>query len=324
MAKKTVILTGGAGFIGSCFLWRLNREGFNNVVVVDDIRDDLKWKNLLGKQFINYFQKDDFLDILETGDICGVKTIVHLGACSSTVLSDAAYFLKNNYEYSKRLALWADAHGAGFIYASSAATYGNGSNGYDDSEENLDKLRPLNIYGYSKHIFDLWMLRKGLLRKSTGLKFFNVFGPNEYHKGEMMSIICKRFEDVRSGEPLALFKSYHPEYRNGEPSRDFIYVKDAVELLYYFFTNSDKTGIFNVGTGEAHSWNEVAEAMFSALGRMADIKYVEMPPDIRRNYQYFTQASLDKLRGSGCRHKFTSLEEAVKDYSSYLENNGYL
>ena len=324
MAKRTVIVTGGAGFIGSCFLWKLNQEGFDDIIVVDDLREDLKWKNLLGKRFSNYFQKDDFLDILENGKIRGVKTIVHLGACSSTVLSDAAHFLKNNYEYSKRLALWADAHGAGFIYASSAATYGNGSNGYDDSEEGLWNLRPLNIYGYSKHLFDLWMLRKGFLRKTTALKFFNVFGPNEYHKGEMASIVCRRFEDVRSARPIALFKSYHPDYRNGEPRRDFIYVKDAVELLYYFFTNPGNTGIFNIGTGKAHSWNEVAQAMFSALGRRADIEYVEMPDGIRRNYQYFTEARIEKLRESGCQHKFMSLEEAVKDYSSYLENNGYL
>ncbi|MDD5155207.1 MAG: ADP-glyceromanno-heptose 6-epimerase, partial [Candidatus Omnitrophica bacterium] len=238
MAKKTqvIILTGGAGFIGSCFLWKLNREGINNVIVVDNLADGCKWKNLSGKKFRDYIQKGDFLDILESGKISRIKAIVHLGACSSTILDDAAYFFKNNYEYSKRLAAWAEANAARFIYASSAATYGDGSSGYDDDESKLERLNPLNIYGYTKHLFDLWMLKSGLLKKSVGFKFFNVFGPNEYHKGEMMSVICKRFADVKSGRPLRLFKSYLPGCKDGGQKRDFIYVKDAVEVMDYFFT----------------------------------------------------------------------------------------
>ncbi|MDD2927759.1 MAG: NAD-dependent epimerase/dehydratase family protein, partial [Candidatus Omnitrophica bacterium] len=229
--RPAIALTGGAGFIGSCFLWKLNQEGIDNVIVVDNLTDSCKWKNLSGKIFQDYIQKGDFLDILESGKLPGVKAIVHLGACSSTTINDTAYFLKNNYEYSKRLAAWAEAHAARFIYASSAATYGDGSNGYDDAESTLQNLKPLNIYGYTKHLFDLWMLRRGLLKKFVGLKFFNVFGPNEYHKAEMMSVICKRFDDVKSDRPMRLFRSYHPDYRDGEQKRDFVYVKDAIEVI---------------------------------------------------------------------------------------------
>lgn len=322
--KDRIILTGGAGFIGSCFLWKLNQEGIDNVIVVDNFTDGCKWQNLVGKEFIDYVQKDDFLDILESGRLPRVKTIIHLGACTSTVLNDAAYFLKNNYEYSKRLALWANAHAARFIYASSAATYGDGSNGYDDAESKLDNLKPLNIYGYSKHLFDLWMLKNGLLKKAVGFKFFNVFGPNEYHKGEMMSVICKRFDDIKSGKPMRLFKSYHPDYKDGEQKRDFIYVKDAVEAMYYFFTKPGKTGVFNLGTGKSQTWNEVAQAMFSALGEEPKIEYIEMPQEIRSKYQYFTQANVDKIRLAGYKHKFTALRDAIKDYSSYLKDKAHL
>jgi len=322
--KEVTILTGGAGFIGSCFLWKLNQEGIDNVIVVDNLSDSLKWENLVGKEFYDYIQKDDFLGILESGRLPPVKAIVHLGACSSTILNDAAYFLKNNYEYSKRLAAWADVHAAKFIYASSAATYGDGSTGYNDAENRLDTLRPLNIYGYTKHLFDLWMLRNGLLKKSVGFKFFNVFGPNEYHKGEMMSVICKRFDEIKLGKPMRLFKSYHPDYQDGEQKRDFIYVKDAVEVMYYFFTHPGKAGIFNLGTGKSQTWNEVAEAMFSALGQEAKIKYIDMPEEIRLKYQYFTQANMVRLRVAGYKRKFMSLREAVKDYAQYLNKGSYL
>ena len=324
MKKDTIVLTGGAGFIGSCFLWKLNQEGIDNVIVVDDFADGSKWKNLVGKRFTDSIQKDDFLDILESGKIRRVKTIVHLGACTSTVLNDAAYFLKNNYEYSKRLAAWADIHAVRFIYASSAATYGDGSNGYDDAESKLQSLEPLNIYGYSKHLFDLWMLRRGLLKKAIGFKFFNVFGPNEYHKGEMMSVICKRFDDLKAGKPIRLFKSYHPDYKDGEQKRDFIYVKDAVEVMYYFFRKPHKAGVFNLGMGEAHSWNELAQAMSLVLEKNPEIEYIEMPEEIKSKYQYFTQAKMDKVRAASCKHKFMPLKDAIKDYTCYLKNKTYL
>jgi ADP-L-glycero-D-manno-heptose 6-epimerase len=210
------------------------------------------------------------------------------------------------------------------MYASSAATYGDGSSGYDDAENKLCNLRPLNIYGYSKHLFDLWMLKNGLLKKSVGFKFFNVFGPNEYHKAEMMSVICKRFGDAKSGKSIQLFKSCHNGYKDGQQKRDFIYVKDAVEIMHYFFTNPDKTGIFNLGSGQAHSWNDLMKALFSALGQKAGIEYVDMPEYLKPKYQYFTQAKIEKLKKAGCNYKFSLLEDSVRDYVKYLKNGEYL
>ncbi|OQB12850.1 MAG: ADP-L-glycero-D-manno-heptose-6-epimerase [Candidatus Omnitrophica bacterium ADurb.Bin205] len=319
-----VILTGGAGFIGSCFLAKLNQEGVFDIIVVDNLDSPEKKKNLLGKKFVEYIQKEDFLGILESGRITGINKIVHMGACSSTILDDPDYYLNNNYEYSKRLAAWAVKEKIHFIYASSAATYGDGSLGYDDSEGLIPSLKPLNMYGYSKQLFDLWTLKNNYFKVFTGLKFFNVFGPNEYHKEEMMSIICKRFKDLKNGRPMRLFKSYRSDFKNGEQKRDFIYVKDAVEVMYYFYNNPQKSGIYNLGTGIARSWNDLANAMFSALGVKPVIEYIEMPEEIKGQYQYFTQAKMEKLRAAGCAHNFVSLEEAVKDYSTYLKDGAHL
>ncbi|MFA5143303.1 MAG: ADP-glyceromanno-heptose 6-epimerase [Candidatus Omnitrophota bacterium] len=320
MKTQTVVLTGGAGFIGSCFLWKLNKEGIDNIVVVDNLGTSEKWRNLTGKRFSDYIQKDDFLKVLSADKIRNVSAVVHLGACSSTTLTDAAYYIRNNYEYSKTIAVWARRHGARFIYASSAATYGSGAEGYDDSEATLYNLKPLNMYGYSKHLFDMWALNNGMLKETAGIKFFNVFGPNEYHKGEMMSVICKRFKDVRDKGVIRLFKSYNSDYRDGEQQRDFIYVKDAVKVLYHFFTHPRLNGIFNLGSGTARSWNDLAHAMFSALEKKPRIEYVEMPEEIKPKYQYFTEARMNKLRKAGYRAGFTSLEEAVKDYAIYLKD----
>ncbi len=322
--RKTIILTGGAGFIGSCFLWKLNREGVEDIIVVDDLGSDAKWMNLRGKLFMDYIHKDDLPVLLESGKLDGIGTIVHLGACSSTILTDAGYYLKNNYEYSRRLAEWAFAHSAKFIYASSAATYGAGEGGYGDEEERLPFLKPLNIYGYSKHLFDLWLLRNGHFGKATGFKFFNVFGPNEYHKAEMMSLVCRNFKEAAAGGPIRLFKSYDPAYRDGGQKRDFVYVKDTVEIMYYFFRESGKSGIFNLGTGAARNWNDLARAVFAAAGKPEKIEYIDMPENIKPRYQYFTQADIAKLRAAGCSHGFASLEESVKDYASYLAREEYL
>ncbi|MBN2830882.1 MAG: ADP-glyceromanno-heptose 6-epimerase [Candidatus Omnitrophica bacterium] len=319
-----IILTGGAGFIGSCFLWKLNQEDTSDIIVVDNLDSPEKKNNLLGKKFVDYIQKDEFPDLLKSGKFPGIEKIVHMGACSSTVLDDRDYYLKNNYEYSKQLATWAFEHNIHFIYASSAATYGDGSAGYDDAEKIIPTLKPLNMYGYSKQLFDLWLLENGLIKKSVGLKFFNVFGPNEYHKEEMMSIICKRFNDLKNGKPMRLFKSYRSDFKDGEQKRDFIYVKDAIEVMYYFYKNPQKSGIYNLGTGIARSWNDVANAMFSVLGIKPVIEYIEMPEEIKGQYQYFTQAKMDKLYASGCQHKFMPLEEAVKDYCSYLKDKSCL
>jgi len=323
-SKEIIILTGGAGFIGSCFLWKLNGEGIDNVIVVDNLDATDKWRNLVGKRFLDYIQKDAFLNLLDQKKISDIKTIFHLGACSSTTLNDGAYFIKNNYEYSKSLAVWAKVHKAKFIYASSAATYGNGEEGYDDSEETLYRLRPLNMYGYSKHLFDLWMLNNGLYKEMTGIKFFNVFGPNEYHKGEMMSVVCKKFLEVNQKGRIRLFKSYREDYKDGEQKRDFLYVKDAVDVLFYFLKNPEKTGIYNLGCGVAHSWKDLANAMFSALGKQPSIEYIDMPESLRPKYQYFTEAKIDKLRKAGYKCHFTPLEDAVKDYVSYLKDSSYL
>lgn len=324
MAEKRIIVTGGAGFIGSCSLWKLNREGIDNIIVVDNLGTSEKWRNLVGKKFADYVQKDDFLPLLLAGKFGGIRAIAHLGACSSTTCADAPYLIRNNYEYSKTLAGWARSHGARFVYASSAATYGDGDEGYDDSVEMLDRLKPLNMYGYSKHLFDLWMLRNGFLRAAAGIKFFNVFGPNEYHKGEMMSVICKRFRDVRDRGAIGLFKSYRTGYADGGQKRDFIYVKDAVEAVFFLLTHPAANGIFNLGSGAARSWNDLASAMFAAVGKPPRIDYIDMPEEIRPKYQYFTEAKMDRLRRAGFDRPAASLEEAVKDYSAYLRSGAFL
>lgn len=319
-----VILTGGAGFIGSCFLGKLNKKGIKDIIVVDDLNKSSKWENLVGKRFRDYIHKDDFLKLLRGHKIAMPTHIVHLGACSSTIEENVDYLMKNNYKYSKKLAKWAVQNEIPFMYASSGATYGDGSTGYSDSKENTLKLQPLNMYGFSKHLFDLWILDNGLEDKVTGFKFFNVFGPNEYHKGEMRSVICKKYPEVKEDGVIRLFKSYKDKYKNGEQKRDFVYIKDVVEIMYYFLKNPDKTGILNLGTGEAHSWNELAACMFKAMNKEPNIKYIEMPPKLREKYQYFTEAKIDKLRSKSCNHEFMSLEESVEDYIKYLEEDKYL
>lgn len=314
-----IVLTGGAGFIGSAFLWKLNQMGISDVVVVDELGSSEKWLNLTGKKFAEYMEKEDLLDALAAGKIPDVKFIVHMGACSDTTCDDAHYFIRNNYEYSKSLTEWAMSNQVPFIYASSAATYGDGSVTYSDREEFMEDLRPLNMYAFSKHMFDMWLKRKGILNKVTGIKFFNVFGPNEYHKGPMQSVVCKAFPQVRDEGKIKLFKSYDKSYADGEQKRDFIYIKDAVEVMEYFFLHPEKTGIYNLGTGRARSWNDLAKSMFRSLGKEPDIEYVDMPRTLRPKYQYFTQADLTRLRKCGCDHEFMSLEDSVFDYiSGYL------
>ncbi len=279
----------------------------------------------MGKDFKDYLEKDDFLKlVLEDKIDKDIEMVVHLGACTSTTCFDATYMMKNNYEYSKTLAKWALRKKIPFLYASSAATYGSGEDGFSDEDEATPRLKPLNIYGYSKQLFDLWVLKNRLQNRVTGFKFFNVFGPNEYHKGEMMSVIAKSFEKIVKEKKIRLFKSYRKDYADGEQKRDFIYVKDAVDIIYYFIEHPKKTGIFNLGTGLAHTWNELAEGIFSALGIPTKIEYFEMPEEIRDKYQYFTQAKLNKLKRTGLNHKFFEFKQAVKDYVGYLKNQAYL
>ncbi|MGB2705523.1 MAG: ADP-glyceromanno-heptose 6-epimerase [Candidatus Omnitrophota bacterium] len=320
-----VLLTGGAGFIGSCMLWRLNEAGIRDIIVVDHLGKSEKWKNLVKKRFEDYFEKDKFLDYLESGRLDKkIDTVIHFGACTSTTEQDATYMMENNYVYSRRIAEWALKNRKRFLYASSGATYGTGELGYSDRDEVTVKLKPLNIYGYSKHLFDLWVLKNKLQREFVGFKFFNVFGPNEGHKADMMSMVNKGYQQIKNTGKMRLFKSHKSEYKDGGQKRDFVYVKDAVELVYYFLRHPNKTGIYNIGTGSARTWNDLADALFSALGMKTNIEYFDMPEVLKGKYQYFTQADLSKLKKAAPRHKFFDLKDAVKDYVGYLESGTYL
>ncbi len=324
------IVTGGAGFIGSAMLWKLNQEGIDNILVVDRLDSTDKWKNLIGKRFADYLEADDFVAALEAGKLRSAKGIIHFGACSSTTETNASFLIKNNYEYTKRLAIWALAHKKPFLYASSAATYGDGALGYTTDDATTEKLRPLNMYGYSKHLFDLWALREGVAKKLTGIKFFNVFGPNEYHKGDMRSVVCKAYEQIKKDGKIRLFKSYRSDYRDGEQQRDFFYVKDAVQVVWELMKNKNPPagkqgpgGLYNFGAGLARSWNDLAHAIFRALGKTPNIEYIDMPETLRPKYQYHTKADMS-WRKSG--KPLMSLEEGVADYvQNYLaKENPYL
>ena len=321
-----IIVTGGAGFIGSALIAALNGRGISDILVVDQLGSDEKWKNLRNLSFADYAEKNDFLEmVVEKRFAPPIKAVFHLGACTSTTETNASYLIKNNYEYTKLLAQWTADANIRFIYASSAATYGDGSAGFGDDEEKIDELRPMNMYGYSKHLFDLWVRRAGLLKKIVGLKYFNVFGPNEYHKADMRSFVVKAFEQIKAKGRVGLFKSYKPKYKDGEQLRDFIYVKDAVDMTLFFLDNPQVSGLFNIGTGKARTWNDLVTAVFAAMDKEPNIEYIEMPDSVRNQYQYFTQADITKLRNAGYNKEVTSLEDAIKDYvQNYLQKGGYL
>ena len=321
-----IIVTGGAGFIGSALIAALNKRQITDILVVDELGTDQKWKNLRNLSFADYVEKDDFLEmVIEDKLDSSIDAVFHLGACSDTTETNASYLIKNNYEYSKLLAQWATADNIRFIYASSAATYGDGSAGFSDDQEKIENLRPLNMYGYSKHLFDLWARRAGLLKKLVGLKYFNVFGPNEYHKADMRSFCIKAFEQITSTGKVRLFKSYKPEYADGEQKRDFIYVKDAVDMTLFFYDEPQIRGLFNIGTGKARTWNDLVKAVFFAMGKKPNIEYIEMPESIHNQYQYFTEANITNLRKAGYDKETTPLEDAIKDYvQHYLQKNAYL
>jgi len=320
------IVTGGAGFIGSAIIAALNSRGISDVLVVDQLASDEKWKNLTNLSFADYVEKDDFLEmVIENKISTPVEALFHMGACSSTTETNASYLIKNNYEYTKLLARWTTDADIRFIYASSAATYGDGSAGFKDDEEKIDTLKPLNMYGYSKQLFDLWARRKGLLKKIVGLKYFNVFGPNEYHKADMRSFVLKAFEQINATGKVKLFKSHKPEYKDGGQLRDFLYIKDAVDMTLFFLDNPQITGLFNIGAGNARSWNDLVAVVFDAMRQKPKIEYIDMPDSIRSQYQYFTQADITKIKHAGYNKKTTSLEDAVKDYvQNYLQKAGYL
>lgn len=316
-----IIVTGGAGFIGSAIVWKLNSERIDDIVIVDRLGTSEKWKNLINSKYADYFHKDDFIKMVcEDRVPFEVDGIIHMGACSSTTERDADYLMENNYRYSRKLAEWAIKKNIRFIYASSAATYGDGSPGFSDDDHVSKTLQPINMYGYSKQVFDLWVLRNQLERKVAGIKLFNVFGPNEYHKGDMRSVIHKSFGQIKETGKVRLFKSHKPDYRDGEQKRDFVYVKDCVEVAWWLFRNREVNGIFNLGTGRARTWNDLVRAVFAAMGRQPEIEYIEMPESVRDQYQYFTEAQMDKLGSAGNTMPFRSLEDAVSDYVvNYLE-----
>jgi ADP-L-glycero-D-manno-heptose 6-epimerase len=321
-----ILVTGGAGFIGSAIVAELNARGMDDIFIVDILGKDHRWKNLRHLRYADYMEADDFSEMVSDSELeMDIDAVIHLGACSDTTEADCSYLVKNNYEFSKLLAGWVLDMEARFIYASSAATYGDGPQGFSDDEDLLETLRPLNMYGYSKQMFDLWCKRQGLLEKFVGLKYFNVFGPNEYHKAGMRSFVIKAFEQINENGRVRLFKSHRSDYTDGGQLRDFIYVKDAVDMTLFFLEHPETAGIFNVGTGKARNWNDLAGATFRAMGKTPAIEYIPMPDILRDKYQYFTQADMTKLRNAGYDNPTTSLEDAIADYvQNYLIKDEYL
>lgn len=321
-----IIVTGGAGFIGSAIVWRLNSLGNENIIIVDELGTTDKWKNLVGLKFQEFIHKDDFITaVVEDTIEFPIEAIIHMGANSSTTEKNADHLFSNNYLYTQELAKYCLSKNLRFIYASSAATYGDGSLGFDDDESKLETLRPLNMYGYSKQLFDLWAKRNKVLNKIVGIKYFNVYGPNEYHKGEMRSVVHKAFEQVRDTGKVRLFKSLNPNYKDGEQMRDFVYVKDAVEMTLHFLEHRDKNGIFNVGSGKARTWIDLVTALFNAVGKPVNIEFIDLPENLKEKYQYFTEANLDKIKSAGYNKPITSLEDGVNDYvKNYLLKSLYL
>ncbi len=319
MAGK-ILVTGGAGFIGSALVWALNERGDEDILITDFLGTDEKWKNLVALRYADFMDANDLLSAIGRGsDLGGVTKVFHLGACSATTERDAGYLMRNNFDYTRRLAEWSLEKGARFVYASSAATYGDGSQGMDDKDEDLGKLRPLNMYGYSKHWFDQYAQRHGFLNQLVGLKYFNVYGPNENHKAQMRSVVNKAFNEVIDSGTIALFKSYKEDYKDGEQMRDFLYVKDAVKMTLHLADNPDAGGLFNIGSGEANTWLRLANAIFAAMGRAPEISFVDMPVELQGKYQYYTKADITKLRSTGYDENIMTLEDAVADYvQNYL------
>ena len=307
-------MTGAAGFIGRNVVAELNRRGSERILIVDDLGSDERWKNLRGLKFEDVCLRGKFREAFQSDRMPAVKAVYHLGACSSTTETDANYLLDNNYQYTRELCEWCLKRGARFVYASSAATYGDGTQGYSDADPATPALLPLNMYGMSKHLFDLWALRNGVLGRIAGLKYFNVYGPGEDHKGDMRSVVHKAFGQIRETGAVKLFKSYKPEFKDGEQVRDFVFVKDAVDVTLYCGETPKASGLFNCGTGQARSWNDLAKAVFLAMGLEPRIEYIDMPVSLRSKYQYFTQAEMGKIRAAGYAKAFTPLEDGILEY----------
>ncbi|MGH8191644.1 MAG: ADP-glyceromanno-heptose 6-epimerase [Rhodanobacteraceae bacterium] len=314
-----ILVTGGAGFIGSNIVAALAGRG-QSVAICDWLGQDGKWRNLAKTELADVVAPEGLTTWLERhGE--GLETLIHMGAISSTSATDADLVIDVNFRLSRDLWQWCGRHGKRFLYASSAATYGSGDQGYDDdgSPEALGKLRPLNLYGWSKHLFDRRVARAVADREAVppqwaGLKFFNVYGPNEYHKGDMRSVVARYYPTAAGGDEVALFKSYRADVADGQQKRDFVYVEDCVAVVLWLLDHPEVSGLFNVGTGQARSFADVIGALFAALDRPARIRYREMPEAMREHYQYFTQARVDRLREAGFAQPFTSIEDGVREY----------
>lgn len=314
-----VIVTGAAGFIGRNTVAELNRRGFRNLLLVDRLGCGEKWKNLVGLHYEDLIDPVLFREQVCAGGAAPAKAVIHLGACSATTESDADYLADNNYRYTRDLCRWCVRHDIRFVYASSAATYGDGGRGYSDDDAVTPTLEPLNMYGYSKHMFDLWALQEGLLSTVAGLKYFNVYGPYEDHKDDMRSVVHKAHGQILDRGVVRLFKSYSPDYGPGEQKRDFVYVSDAVDVTLWLMDHPEVGGLFNCGTGAARTWNDLAGATFEAMGLETRIEYIDMPDALQGKYQDFTEADMAKLRAAGYGRPPTSLEEGIRDYvQSYL------
>lgn len=318
-----IVITGGAGMIGSMIAWHLNTVlGRDDIVIVDRFNHPEQWQNLCHRRYANYLDKDELFDWLENNT--SIDAVIHMGAISATTERDFNRLVQDNIRYSQRLWTWCAVHHVPFLYASSAATYGGGEHGYDDDESKIDLLRPLNGYGYSKQFFDQWALMQVKDKSATppqwcGFKFFNVYGPNEYHKERMASVALHSFNQFREHGTVRLFKSHVAGYEDGMQLRDFVYVKDAVAIVAHFLMHPDKSGIYNIGTGKARAFKDLATAVMIGQGRKPSISYIDMPQDLHGKYQYFTQANMNKLRAAGYDQPFHSLEDGVRDYvQNYL------
>lgn len=316
-----VIITGGAGFIGSVLMRELNNEGIEDILIVDDLGKGEKWRNLVKGKYSDFIHKDLFLDRIKKNNAPkDIEGIVHLGACSSTTENDANYLMENNFHYSQAVCSYAVENGIRFINASSAATYGAGELGFFDNTENLPKLRPLNMYGYSKQLMDLWLIKNGFEKEVASLKFFNVYGPNEYHKGSMQSVALKLFHQIETTGEALLFESNVPDLGHGEQKRDFVYVKDCARLIFWLLYDGKRVGgILNVGTGRGETFNSLAEAVFRVMKREPSIRYIPMPEKIAGKYQNFTQADMNWLDQKECPVSFRGIEAGIEDYiGNYL------
>ena len=320
-----IAVTGGAGFIGSAIAWRLNKLGRNDIIIVDELGLDEKWKNLVALDYHDFINKNDFIKLIESDVKMGLDAIIHMGANSSTTEKDADHLMNNNYQYTKKLAEYCIKNNVRYIYASSAATYGDGALGFNDDEEICRSLRPLNMYGYSKNLFDVWAIKQGIMDKIVGVKYFNVFGPNEYHKGDMRSVVHKAYGQIKSTGKVQLFKSGRQDYKDGEQKRDFVYIKDAVDMTLFFLDKKNKNGIFNVGSGKARTWNDLVTAIFNAMNKPVNIEYIDLPAHLAEKYQYFTEARIEKIKKAGYPHPTIGLEDGVTDYiKSFLSAGKHL